>query len=101
MLCPGRHRRVSRVCPHQALCFRPKPPTLDTVILTMSIAGHRQREQEYGCPSYFHHVVLGLDEVDRFVHPVTEGLGTRGLTTPFLFSSLVLDVNSSGFFFFF
>jgi len=62
----------------------------------MSITGHRQREQEYGYLSYFHHVVLGLDEVDRLVHTVTEELGTRGLTTPFLFSSRALDVNSSG-----
>jgi len=45
--------------------------------------------------SYLHHVVLGLEEVDRLVHTVTEELGTRGLTTSFLFSSLALDVNSS------
>jgi len=62
----------------------------------MSITGHRQREQEYGCLSYFHHIVLGLEEVDRLVHTVTEELATRGLMTPFLFSSLALDVNSSG-----
>src|SRR5712691_2559363 len=62
----------------------------------MSITGHRQWEQEYGYLSYFPHVVLGLDEVDRLVHAVTEELGTRGLTTPFPFSSLALDVNSSG-----
>jgi Domain of unknown function (DUF1708) len=58
--------------------------------------GHRHREQEYGYLSYYHHVVLGLDEVHRLVHTVTEELSTRGLTTPFLFSSLALDVNSSG-----
>jgi Domain of unknown function (DUF1708) len=40
--------------------------------------------------------VLGLDEVNRLVRTVTEELGTRGLTTPFLFSTLALDVNSSG-----
>jgi len=62
----------------------------------MSITGYRQQEQEYGCLSYLHHVVLGLDEVDRLVHTVTEKLGTRGLTTPFLFPGLALDVNSSG-----
>ena len=61
----------------------------------MSTTGHRQREQEYCYLSYFHHVVLGLDEIDRLVHTVTEELGTRGLTTPFLFSSHALDVNSS------
>jgi len=36
----------------------------------MSITGHRQREQEYGFLSYFHHVVIGLDEVDHLVHTV-------------------------------
>ena len=30
MLCPGRHRRVSPVCPHRASCFSPEPQTLDT-----------------------------------------------------------------------
>ncbi|KAI0280241.1 hypothetical protein BC826DRAFT_1191647 [Russula brevipes] len=58
--------------------------------------GHRGREQDYGYLSCHHHIVLGLEEVDRLVHTVTEELGTRGLTTPFLFSSLALDVNSSG-----
>ncbi|KAH9979484.1 hypothetical protein BGW80DRAFT_1435011 [Lactifluus volemus] len=48
--------------------------------------GPRDREQDYGYLSCHRHVVLGLDEE----------LGTRGLTTPFLFSSLALDVNSSG-----
>ena len=59
----------------------------------MSITGHHQWEQEYGYLSYFHHVVLGLDEVDRLVHTVTEELGTRDPTTLFLF---YLDINSSG-----
>jgi len=31
MLCPGRQRRVSLACPRRASCFRPKPPTLDTL----------------------------------------------------------------------
>jgi Domain of unknown function (DUF1708) len=90
-----RHHRVSLVCPHRASCFRLDPrPWIP--LLTMNIPGHRQREQEYGCLSYFHHIVLGLDEVDRLVHTVTEELGTRGLKSPFLFSSLALDANSSG-----
>ena len=62
----------------------------------MSITGHRQREQEYGYLSYLHHVVIGLDEVSRLVHTVTEEFGTRGLTKPSLFSTLAFDVNSSG-----
>jgi len=61
----------------------------------MSITGHRHREQEYGYLSYLRHVVLGLYEVDRLVYTVTEWLSTRGLTTPLIFSSLALDVNSS------
>ncbi|KAF8258940.1 hypothetical protein EI94DRAFT_1066976 [Lactarius quietus] len=62
----------------------------------MIIIGAREREQDYGYLSYQRHIVLGLDEVDRLVRTVTDELGTRGLTTPFLFSSLALDVNSSG-----
>ena len=62
----------------------------------MIITGSREREQDYGYLSHHRHVVLGLEEVDRLVRTVTEELATRGLTTPFLFSSLALDVNSSG-----
>jgi hypothetical protein len=62
----------------------------------MIITGPREREQDYGYLSYQRHIVLGLDEVDRLVRTVTDELGTRGLTTPFLFSNLALDVNSSG-----
>ncbi|KAH9059688.1 hypothetical protein EDB87DRAFT_1675041 [Lactarius vividus] len=54
--------------------------------------GPREREQDYGYLSYHRHVVLGLEEVDRLVRIVTEELRTRGLTTPFLFSSLALDI---------
>ena len=45
--------------------------------------------------SYHHHVVLGLQEFDRLDRH--EELGTRGLTIPFLFSSLALYITSSGF----
>jgi hypothetical protein len=62
----------------------------------MIITGPREREQDYGYLSYHRQVVLGLDEVERLVRTVTEELSSRGLTTPFLFSSLALDVNSSG-----
>jgi Domain of unknown function (DUF1708) len=63
----------------------------------MTIIGSREREQDYGYLSVHRHVVLGLDEVARLVQTITDELGTRGLTTPFLlFSSLALDVNSSG-----
>ena len=55
------------------------------VSLTMSVAGQPHREREYGYLSYYHHVVLGLEEVESLVHTVTEELRTGGLTTPFLF----------------
>jgi hypothetical protein len=61
----------------------------------MTFAGHRCREQEYGYLSN-HYVVLSLEQVNSLVCTVTEELSTRGLTVPFLFSSLALDVNSSG-----
>src|SRR5450755_826390 len=44
--------------------------------------------KNYGHLSCQHHVVLGLEEVNRLVRTVTDELGTCGLTTPFLFSSL-------------
>jgi hypothetical protein len=49
----------------------------------MVVTGHRQGEQEYGYLSYYHHII----------HTITEELGTCGLTTPFLFSSLALGVD--------
>jgi hypothetical protein len=54
-------------------------------LLTMGITSHYLREQEYVYLSYLHFVDLGLDEVYRLVHTVTEGLGTRGLIVSFLF----------------
>jgi hypothetical protein len=87
-----RHGRVSLEY-HRASCFLPFRPA--RTLLTTTITGHREREQDYGYLSYQHHVVLGLDEVNRLVRTVTEELGTRGLTTPFLFSSLAIDINSA------
>ncbi|CAL1701755.1 unnamed protein product [Somion occarium] len=49
---------------------------------------------DYGYLSYQRHVVLGLEEVARLVDVVGDELGTRGLTTPFIFSTLALDVSS-------
>ncbi|KAI0034802.1 hypothetical protein K488DRAFT_77022 [Vararia minispora EC-137] len=54
------------------------------------------REQDYGYLSYQRHIVLGLEEVHRLVRALTEELGNRGLTTPFIFSSLALDVSAQG-----
>ncbi|RDX50699.1 hypothetical protein OH76DRAFT_436054 [Lentinus brumalis] len=50
---------------------------------------------DYGYLSYGRHVVLGLEEVARLVDVVGDELGTRGLTIPFIFSTLALDVSSS------
>ncbi|OSD02337.1 hypothetical protein PYCCODRAFT_1425435 [Trametes coccinea BRFM310] len=50
---------------------------------------------DYGYLSYGRHVILGLEEVARLVDVVGEELGTRGLTTPFIFSTLALDVSAT------
>ncbi|KAI1786123.1 hypothetical protein LXA43DRAFT_1065348 [Ganoderma leucocontextum] len=50
---------------------------------------------DYGYLSYQRHVVLGLEEVARLVDVVGDELGSRGLTTPFIFSTLALDVSPS------
>lgn len=55
----------------------------------------RRQLLDYGYLSYQRHVVLGLEEVARLVDVVGNELGTRGLTTPFIFSSLALDISSS------
>ena len=55
----------------------------------------RRQLHDYGYLSYQRHVVLGLEEVARLVDLVGNELGTRGLTTPFIFSSLALDVSSN------
>ena len=62
----------------------------------MTFAGHCRCEQEYSYLSYNHYVVCTLEQVNSFVRTVTEELSTHGLTIPFLFSSLTLDVNSLG-----
>jgi hypothetical protein len=53
------------------------------------------KEQDYGYLSYERHVVLGLEQLQRLVQVVCEELGNRGLTTPFIFSTLALDLSSS------
>jgi hypothetical protein len=55
----GRQPRVSLVV---AVIGRALEPSI--FVLTMSVAGHSRREQEYGYLSYYHHIVLGLEEVD-------------------------------------
>jgi hypothetical protein len=55
----------------------------------------RPKEHDYGYLSYARHVTLGLDQAERLVNVVTDELNTRGLTTPFIFASLALNISSS------
>jgi len=55
----------------------------------------REITQDYGYLSYKRHVVLGLEEVTRLVEVTSQEIGARGLTTPFIFSALALDVSAS------
>lgn len=55
----------------------------------------RRQLLDYGYLSYQRHVVLGLEEVARLIDVLGNELGTRGLTTPFIFSSLAMDISSS------
>ncbi|SJL14904.1 uncharacterized protein ARMOST_18380 [Armillaria ostoyae] len=53
-------------------------------------------EIDYGYLAYERHVVLGLEQVSQLVDVVSEELGTRGgITTPFIFSSMALDLSST------
>lgn len=54
----------------------------------------RRQLVDYGYLSYQRNVVLGLKEVARLVDVVGNELGNRGLTTPFIFSTLALDVSA-------
>ena len=52
---------------------------------------------EHGYLAYKREVVLGVEEVSRLTEVICEELGARGgITTPFIFSSLALDVSMSG-----
>lgn len=55
----------------------------------------REISQDYGYLSYKRHIVLGLEEVVRLVEVTSQEIGARGLTTPFIFSALALDVSTS------
>jgi hypothetical protein len=55
--------------------------------------GHT-KQQDYGYLSYERHVILGLEQVARLVDVVADELGTRGLTTPFIFSTLAMDISA-------
>ncbi|KAH9946731.1 hypothetical protein B0H21DRAFT_387570 [Amylocystis lapponica] len=57
--------------------------------------GEPRQIHDYGYLSYGRHVILGLEQAARLVDVVGNELGTRGLTTPFIFSTLALDVSSA------
>lgn len=68
------------------------PPRIE---ITGDAPGTELRQShDYGYLSYGRHVVLGLQQVARLVDVVGNELGLRGLTTPFIFSTLALDVSS-------
>ncbi|KAJ3850162.1 hypothetical protein EV368DRAFT_45892 [Lentinula lateritia] len=53
-------------------------------------------DQDYGYLSFEKHVVLGLEQVNRLVDTACEELCSRGgLDTPFIFTTLALDINAS------
>ncbi|GAW09682.1 hypothetical protein LENED_011860 [Lentinula edodes] len=53
-------------------------------------------DQDYGYLSFEKHVVLGLEQVNRLVDIACEELCSRGgLDTPFIFTTLALDINAS------
>lgn len=62
------------------------PPRLD--------APEHEITQDYGYLSYKRHIVLGLEEISRLVDVTSHEICTRGLTTPFIFSTLALDVSA-------
>lgn len=62
------------------------PPHFDTP--------ERVITQDYGYLSHKRHVVLGLEEISRLVDVTAQEICTRGLTTPFIFSALALDVSA-------
>lgn len=69
------------------LLFNLNPPRFD--------APEHEITQDYGYLSYKRHIVLGLEEISRLVDVASHQISTRGLTTPFIFSTLALDVSAS------
>ena len=94
MLCMGANV-ARRWCAYIRSCAFAPPLSRWMSLLTMNSMHHPQWKEGNGRLYYHHHVVLGLEEVQRLVHAVTEQLGTQELRIPFFFSSLALDVNSS------
>ena len=69
----------------------------DGAFLPLSLARPSEdSSQSYGYLAVDRHVVLGLEQLTRLVHILTHELTTRGgVATPFIFSSLALDISST------
>lgn len=94
----ARSRTISTPDPDAQEYF---PEIPDGTFLPLSLSPLRfdspEREitQDYGYLSYKRHVVLGLEDITRLVEVTSQEIGARGLTTPFIFSALALDVSAS------
>jgi hypothetical protein len=94
----ARSRTVSTPDPDAQEYF---PEILDGSFLPLNLnplrfdTQEREITQDYGHLSYKRHVVLGLEEISRLVDVTSQEIGARGLTTPFIFSALALDVSAS------
>lgn len=72
------------------------PPPPQRISLTLPPKPTVEAPADYGYLSYSRHIVLGLPQLSRLVSVVCDELSTRGgLTTPFIFSSLALDISAS------
>ncbi|KAJ8090347.1 hypothetical protein PM082_018943 [Marasmius tenuissimus] len=68
--------------------------TLSTSSNSSLFSSGSSSTMDYPYLSYQRHVVLSVDTVARLVDVVCEELGTRGgITTPFIFSTLALDIS--------
>jgi hypothetical protein len=71
-------------------------PDPDAQTRDQARAHERGQTQDYGYLSYKRHVVLAPEQCATLVDVLAEELSARGLTTPFLFSSMALGVSASG-----
>jgi len=94
----ARSRTISTPDPDAQEYF---PEILDGSFLPLSLnpplfdSQEREITQDYGYLSYKRQVVLGLEDISRLVDVASQEICARGLTTPFIFSALALDVSAS------
>jgi len=68
--------------------------TLSASSISSSSSSVGNNTMDFPYLSYQRHVVLSIDDVSRLVEVVCAELGTRGgITTPFIFSTLALDIS--------